>query len=91
MRNIKINIRNTITDTLNIPKDVSCGAMILTVTGNREVFVENYKGIVEYTSTEIRLQAKCNQVLFQGTDLCIEYYTNEDMKISGIIKQISYL
>ena len=89
MRNL--NIKHTITDTLKIPKDVSAGAMILTVTGNREVFVENYKGIIEYTCSEIRLQAKHNQVLFKGTNLCIEYYTNEDMKISGIIQQISYL
>ncbi len=89
MRNL--NLKHTITDTLKIPKDVSGGAMILTVTGNREVFVENYKGIIEYTCQEIRLQAKNHQVLFQGNNLCIEYYTNEDMKISGIIKQISYL
>jgi sporulation protein YqfC len=85
------NLKHTITDSLKLPKDVCDGAMILTVTGNREVFVENYKGIIDYSCKEIRLQAKHQQVLFQGADLCIEYYTNEDMKISGIIKQISYL
>jgi len=84
-------IKRTITDSLKLPKDVCDGAMILTVTGNREVFVENYKGIIEYTCKEIRLQGKHQQVLFQGADLCVEYYTNEDMKISGVIKQISYL
>lgn len=87
----KINIKHAITDSLKIPKDVSTGAMILTVTDRHEILVENYKGILEYTCNEIRLQAKCHQVLFQGSNLCIEYYTNEDMKISGIIKQISYL
>lgn len=89
MGNLKL--KHTITDSLRLPKDVCVGAMILTVTGDREVFVENYKGIIEYTSKQILLQAKHQQVLFQGVDLCIEYYTNEDMKISGIIKQISYL
>ena len=86
-----LNIKHTITDKVHLPKDVVEGAMILTLTGNREVFVENYKGIIEYTCKVIRLQAKYQQVLFEGSNLCIEYYTNEDMKISGIIKQISYL
>ena len=80
------NIKHTIWDSISLPKDVMDGAMIITLTGNKEVFVENYKGIIEYTCKTIRLQAKHQQVLFEGMNLCIEYYTNEDMRISGIIK-----
>ncbi len=52
--------------------------------------MENYKGILEYTECQILLQGKNCQVCFEGQRLCIEYYTNEDMKISGCIRCVRY-
>ena len=67
------------------------GAFVVTMTGNRDAWIENYRGILEYTDTVILLQGKTCQICFQGPDLSIDYYTNEDMKISGCIKSVSYL
>lgn len=67
------------------------GASILTMTGNHELWVENYKGIIEYTRESIILQAKTGQISICGCGLVIDYYTNEDMKIIGTIQCIRYL
>lgn len=67
------------------------GASIVTLTGNREAFIENYKGILEYTKELIVLQGKNSKICFEGRQLAIEYYTNEDMKISGCISCIKYI
>ena len=75
--------KDQLVDTLKLPKDMLLGASILTMTGNHELWVENYKGIIEYTRESIILQAK--------TGLVIDYYTNEDMKIIGTIQCIRYL
>ena len=78
----KISGRELMVESLKLPKDSLLGASIVTLTGNTDVFVENYKGIIEYTSPTILLQGKtCN----------IVYYTNEDMKISGWIESVRYL
>ena len=77
-------------ESLKLPKDTMLGAAIVTITGNREAFIENYKGILEYTECQILLQGKNCQVCFEGQRLCIEYYTNEDMKISGCIRCVRY-
>ena len=53
--------------------------------------LENYRGILEYTGERILLQAKTCQVCLEGTRLSIDYYTNEDMKISGNISALRYL
>ena len=45
-------------ETLELPRDLFFGSVILTVTGQEEIIVENYKGILEYTRESIRLQTK---------------------------------
>lgn len=76
---------------LELPKDVCMGALRVTLTGNSEAWIENYRGILEYTGERILLQAKTCQVCLEGSRLSIDYYTNEDMKISGNISVLRYL
>ncbi len=78
-------------DSLKLPKDTMLGACIVTMTGNREAFIENYKGILEYTTESIVLQGKNSKICFEGKKLSIDYYTNEDMKISGSIEAVRYV
>lgn len=85
------NHKENIIDTLKLPKDVCMGALRVTLTGNSEVWIENYRGILEYTGERILLQARTCQVCLEGTGLSIDYYTNEDMKISGNIVTLHYL
>ncbi|MBD5520444.1 MAG: sporulation protein [Lachnospiraceae bacterium] len=83
--------KEIIVESLKLPKDSMLGASIVSVTGNKEAFIENYKGILEYTSDSIVLQGKNCRICFQGKQLSIDYYTNEDMKISGVIEAVRYL
>ena len=83
--------KEALIEALGLPKDICTGALKVTMTGNSEAWVENYRGILEYTECLILLQAKTCQVAFEGTGLSIEYYTNEDMKISGCINCIKYI
>ena len=85
------NSKELIVESLKLPKDTMLGAAIVTVTGNREAFIENYKGIVEYTTESIVLQGKNCKICFEGRRLSIDYYTNEDMKISGSIDAVRYI
>ena len=78
-------------ESLKLPKDSMLGASIVTITGNSEVFVENYRGILEYSHEIILLQGKTCKIELTGKKLNIVYYTNEDMKISGRISCIRYL
>ena len=83
--------KELIVESLKLPKDTMLGAAIVTITGNREAFIENYKGILEYTKESIVLQGKNCKISFEGRNLSVDYYTNEDMKISGNIDAVRYL
>lgn len=82
--------RELLTDSLKLPRDMVLGEFKLSMTGNRELFIENYRGIAEYGENAILLQTKGDILKITGKHLTIEYYTNEDMKISGIIANIQF-
>ena len=65
----------------SMPRDVVMGASVITITGRNEICIENYRGILEYTDLLIRLS---------GKNLQIEYYTNDEMKITGRIVQLEF-
>lgn len=83
-------VKSNIVESLELPKDIVYGAVIITAMGRNQVLIENYKGIIEYTREKVRIQTKNCQVTVEGKRLMIEYYTNEEMKITGFIQGILY-
>ena len=83
-------IREQVIEQLELPKDFLLGEAIVTVTGRRELLIENYKGILNYEDSFIKIQAKNCRIVITGRKLSIDYYTNEEMKISGFFEQVQY-
>ena len=86
----KTSLREKMVTNLELPKDLMLGASVLTVTGREEAIITNYKGILEYEDSFIRVQTKNCRIRISGAHLAIDYYTNEEMKISGFIEMIQY-
>lgn len=82
--------KELLTESLKLPRDMILGDFKLSMTGNKEVFIENYRGIAEYAENSILIQTKTGLLQLTGEKLLIEYYTNEDMKISGNITNIRF-
>ena len=47
-------------------------------------------GILEYEDSFIKIQTKNCRILISGSHLAIDYYTNEEMKITGFLDTIQY-
>ncbi len=84
------SVRTCISEISELPKDVVMGIPVLTIFGQTELNLENYRGIIEYTDTLIRIKIKNGQIKVKGKSLQISYYTNDDMKIIGHIETIEY-
>lgn len=87
----KKNLKTRITDASGMPKDVVLGVPLVTVIGQNEACIENYRGILEYTDKLIRIQTKLGKIHVIGRGLQIEYYTNDEMKIVGHITTIEFM
>ena len=85
-----MSVKERLTDALNLPKDLTLGAVILTITGKHEAYVENYMSLIEYTENQIRIQTRTCKLEIHGKQLEIVYYTNEEMKITGELLEVKY-
>ena len=83
-------IHEQVIEHLELPKDFLLGEAIITISGRRELLIENYKGILIYEDSFIKIQTKNGRILITGKNLVIQYYTNEEMKITGFFEQILY-
>ncbi|MDO5348428.1 MAG: YabP/YqfC family sporulation protein [Lachnospiraceae bacterium] len=73
---------------MKLPMDVFLGELIISVIGRRAVYVENYRSILFYTDTSLKIQGKDCKLLIQGKHLVIEYYTGDEMKVTGRIESV---
>ena len=83
-------IKEGLVESLELPKDLVYGAVLVSITGRQEILIENYRGILEYTQNHISLQTKTCRLVIRGKNLHISYYTNEEMKITGWIDSVLY-
>ncbi len=87
---MKKNMKYNMVESLNFPKDLILGSAIVSITGYQEMYIENYRGILEYTDSIISISTKTCLLRISGSRLKIEYYTSEEMKISGEIQSLKY-
>ena len=78
-----------ITDSLNIP-GASVSLPILTLIGNKEMYIENIKAIMEYDDENIRVLTRRGQVCVRGEHLDIGYLDNDEISIKGRIAEITF-
>lgn len=87
----RISYLELLSSQLKLPLDLVEGAPIVTAFGKHEVCIENYKGILEYNDTFIKILTKVGNLYVEGNHLTISYFSNEEMKIKGTIQKICYL
>ncbi len=79
------------TEKLELPKDVMLGAVLLHLTGQSQVEIENFKNIISFSENQIQLAVKNGKIEINGQGLDIVYYSYDELKITGKIHNINYI
>lgn len=79
----------TISELLKLPADVACSDTRIIMIGTRTLRIENYRSILVYSDTLIKIQAKQQIVMIHGTELKIRYYDQDEMEIQGRIHGVT--
>lgn len=91
MDNKKESLGKVMADLLEIPGDLVLDLPKISMLGRQELYIENHKGIIEYSKKRLRINLARGFIEIQGDELEIKALLPDEMKIIGEIKQISYL
>lgn len=84
-------IKERISEMLELPKDAMLDLPQIILSGNREVSIDNYKGIILYSDTVMKINAKDFVITITGVSLDISNIGNDDISVSGIINKIEFM
>lgn len=86
----KTSIRERFADAIDLSKEVLLDAVILSAIGDRELMLENYKSILAYSETCIRIKAKPYPLVITGTGLEIRNISRDLLYLTGRIHSIAF-
>ncbi len=90
MKETYTRFRKGLMSTLEVPRDLALQESLLTVTGSSDLCIENYKSIQFYSQENIRILTRKGKICICGKSLRIQYYTSDEMGISGQFQEIVF-
>lgn len=83
-------IREKISNTFELPKDIVLDVSKIIIIGTGQVTIENHKGIVEYSEELIRINTGSGIIKLCGRNLAIKTILQEEITITGEITNIEF-
>jgi sporulation protein YqfC len=83
-------IKKSIAEILELPKDILLDLPKIIMIGSLQIYIENHKGIIEYTSNRVRIHTKSGCIRIIGKDLQIKNIVIDEIVIVGEIHQVEY-
>lgn len=77
-------------DMLELPRDIIMDLPRMVLTGDRRLVVENHKGVIEYTSTLLRLNTAKGELRIKGSALVLVSILREEVWVEGCIHQVEF-
>lgn len=90
-KRLQRQIQQQFANFLEIPKDIMMDLPKVVVIGNIQVFIENHKGIVEYSELGVRVRTKDGEIDIVGEGLILRNILPDEISVEGKIKSINYL
>ncbi len=84
-------MNNWVTQNMELPADVMMDLPRITMIGQIHIYIENHRGLLTFSETEIRLLLKQGQLLVKGEAFVIKTIMPEEILLEGKISQVIYL
>ena len=75
----------------DLSRDVVAGLPVISMLGDCEVFIENYRGILEYSSEYLKVSTKIGNIRVSGSNLVIYHMNQDEILLRGRIGKVSLI
>lgn len=82
--------KEILVDKFDLPAEIVMDIPKITITGNKEITIENHKGILSFEKNSIKVNSKAGNINIEGSDFEILYIGGATISISGDFKAIIY-
>lgn len=84
-------IESSLADFFELPRDIVLDLSRLTLIGNKQIYLENHKGIVEYDDRRIRVRTNSGILVITGQDLVIRNLYAVELYVEGDIESLEII
>ncbi|MGI6713313.1 MAG: sporulation protein YqfC [Bacillota bacterium] len=88
LRKQRTKFKSAFVNILDLPQDITLNMPRVTMVGNLQLFIENHRGIVEYTDNKIRVLVNRGYLEIEGRNLILNNIKADEIMINGEIEQI---
>ncbi|MBS4030187.1 MAG: sporulation protein YqfC [Clostridiales bacterium] len=82
--------RQNLADLFELPREIVLNLPRLTVIGNLQCYLENHRGVIQYTTEKVRLAVNGGEIIIHGENLVIRYMANDEIAVDGNISKVHY-
>ena len=82
--------KEKILNKLEFPHDISLDLPKIIVIGNREIIIENHKGIIFFETNMVKINSRIGAIVIKGEEFEILFIAETSITISGNFQGISY-
>ncbi len=90
LRDLRKKVRKQFADFLEIPGDIMLDLPKITLVGNVQLFIENHRGILEYTPEGIRVSIAEGEVAVTGENLILRNILPDELCVEGKIFSLKF-
>ena len=85
------NIRSQIANLFELPREIVLNLPVISLIGNEELSIENYKSVVEYSDEAVRISTSCGVLKVEGRKLNLKQMTSEAVTITGTLTNFEFI
>ena len=85
------SLRSLLKDSIHYMNIFYDQAPTMYLCGNQSLYIEHYESIIEYTGGRVKIQLKKMQLVLEGKDICLEYFSKDDLKVRGNIEKMTFI
>lgn len=91
MRHLGRNLHKLTETIIDLPQDVFTGLPRITMIGNVQMYIENHRGVLFFSSELLRLALNKGELQVSGSELVIRAIGQEEVFLEGSIFGFKYI
>ncbi|ULO08823.1 sporulation protein YqfC [Paenibacillus sp. 19GGS1-52] len=91
MTRIGRRLRGWTNGVMDLPQDLLQNMPRITLIGNKELYIENHRGVLHFSSEQLTLALVKGSLVITGKELVIRNILGQELAVEGIIEEIRYI